>query len=724
NWGGRWGRANVATHLGEVNVELNSFDNADVTIHEFLNRWRELVGEIPEAVELKFDFNSENQKESINIELTSADHSIMPEAAKVIKNELGKYDGVYDIVDSYRLGKEEIQIAIKPNAEHLGLSIKDLAQQIRQGFHGIEAQRIQRGKDDIRVIVRYPKKFRRSIVDIENMFIRTPDGAEIPFSSVAEVTFGRGLSDIQRHNRKRTLQITASIDTAVASSKEIMKQFERTKVFQNVEKKYPGLSVDTFGAQKAKKEFIGTLARNFLLALIVIYALMAIPFSSYLQPLIVMIAIPFGFVGAIYGHMIIGIDLSLLSMTGIVAVTGIVVNDSLVLMDFINRQRLDGKSINTAIRMAGEVRFRPILLTSITTFVGLTPLMMESNAHAQHLIPMAVSMAYGVAFATIVTLILVPVCYAILHDIIGRFKLEKEDNIFDFTSTTEIVKKYVINDSRDPAFALNNSDLNFDDLSDDIQDKKQRNTQQRTQLNDEQNIDSPLNKETFSNDEFDKKDMLGRKPTIVQKHTENNNQIDTENLLADQEKSELDKISQMIEAEVYQVKNDEFSNEQYEKIVKEKFDKISNFETLIQTKINSFKFETRFSELAFVVPSSDEFDFFIYQVIMGNKTVFEQYKVPDIHGQFFERVLQSSQILAVNSENAKQYERFMTHDFKGFIATDSFIAMSVYLMDHPMGIIYAIPEDPNKQCSKNDYEEFQRLVTHFYKGIETMVDIV
>jgi len=669
------------------------------------------VGEIPEAVVLKFDFNSENQKESINIELTSADHSIMPEAAKIIKDELVKYDGVFDIVDSYRLGKEEIQIAIKPNAEHLGLSIKDLAQQIRQGFHGIEAQRIQRGKDDIRVIVRYPKKFRRSIVDIENMFIKTVDGTEIPFSSVAEVTFGRGLSDIQRNDRKRTLHITASIDTAVASSKEIMMQFERTKVFESLEKQYAGLSVGTFGAQKAKKEFLITLARNFLLALIVIYALMAIPFSSYLQPLIVMIAIPFGFVGAIYGHMIIGIDLSLLSMTGIVAVTGIVVNDSLVLMDYINRQRQNGKAINTAIRMAGEVRFRPILLTSITTFVGLTPLMMETNAHAQHLIPMAVSMAYGVAFATIVTLILVPVCYAILHDIIDRFKLDNEENLFDFTSTTDIVRKYVNNDEHEPAYAL---DGIYDDASNH---KKSDVFQQKRSYSDE--VDTHSSPTVKSNPEQDL--FVGHEPESNQIANDESDKLNTQDLLADQEETELEKIARSMEEEVSQVVNSAESNE---KIIKDKFDKISNFETLIQTKIDNFKFETRFSEISFVVPSSDEFDYFVYQVMMGNKTVFEQYRVPDAHGQFFERVLQSSQVLAINSSNASQYERFMTHELKGFISSDSFIIMSVYLMDHPMGIIYAIPEDPDKQCTKSDFEAFQELSTHFYKGIETMVDIV
>lgn len=731
NWGGRWGKADIATNLGEVNVELNSFEDAELSIHDFLNRWRELVGEIPEAVELKFDFNSENQKESINIELSSADHSIMPDAAQAIKNELGKYEGVYDIVDSYRLGKEEIQIAIKANAENLGLSIKDLAQQIRQGFHGIEAQRIQRGKDDIRVIVRYPKKFRRSIVDIENMFIRTPDGTEIPFSSVAEVTFGRGLSDIQRNNRQRTLRITASIDSALTSSKEIMLQLERTLVFKSLEDKYPGLSIGTFGAQKAKKEFVGTLTRNFLLALILIYALMAIPFSSYFQPVIVMTAIPFGFVGAIYGHMFVGIDLSMLSMTGIVAVTGIVVNDSLVLMDYINRQRLEGKSVNTAIRIAGEVRFRPILLTSVTTFVGLTPLMMETNAHAQHLIPMAVSMAYGVAFATLVTLIFVPVCYAILYDIMGWFKTDKEETLFDFTSTTDIVKKFVHADHSVPAYALNNSELIIDDISD-FESKKdniqERKAQQRTNLHEndfftQKNDNFTVDKNIV--EDFEWQIQIDEFSDLEKKKSEYKpDKSDTHELLVDQEESELDKIARAIEEEVFQVNNEKNLNGQYEGIIEEKFDKVSNFESLIQIKIDSFKFETCFAEVGFVVPSSDEFDYYVYQVMIGKAAIFKQYRVPDAHGLFFERVLQSSQILAVNKNNLDQFEPSMSNEMRGFIATDSFLIMSVYLMDNPMGIIYAIPEDPNKQCSSADYEAFQRLSTHFYKGIETMVDIV
>jgi hypothetical protein len=318
-----------------------------------------------------------------------------------------------------------------------------------------------------------------------------------------------------------------------------------------------------------------------------------------------------------------------------------------------------------------------------------------------------------------------------LYDIIERFKVDADDNLFDFTSTTDLVKKFVHNSTNEPAFALNNSDVLFDDsFEDKLENKKSRKTAKKSnQYKAYKKHTAPRQNNFYEDMKFDlegeqvnssvSKGVISD-PAKTERRIKG---IIKDNLLADQEESELDQIARSIEKEVSIIKEGQDSN-QNERIVKHKFDKVSNFESLIKSKIDSFKFETKFSEIGFVVPSNDEFDFFIYQVIMGNDTYFEQYRVPDEHAQFFDRVLQRSQIISINANNYSQFEKFMSHEFQSFIATNSFIIMSIYLMGHPMGIIYAIPEDPDKQFNQADQEHFQQLSTHFYKGIETMVDIV
>jgi multidrug efflux pump subunit AcrB len=290
-----------------------------------------------------------------------------------------------------------------------------LARQVRQGFYGEEAQRIQRGRDDIRVMVRYPKEERKSVADIENMRIRLPDGTEVPFKEVAKVEYGRGYAMIRRVDKRRIIAVTANV-TVSELAEEINKDLI-ANVLPALQSKYAGLSYSFGGERKERNESLGSLFVNFPIALMAIYALLAVQFRSYIQPMIVMSAIPFGLVGATLGHILLGFNLSFLSMFGLVALAGVVVNDSLILIDLINREREEGVLSHQLIRDCATRRFRPIMLTTLTTFLGLTPMMLERSLQAQFLIPMAISLAFGVLFATMITLFLVPSLYMILEDI-------------------------------------------------------------------------------------------------------------------------------------------------------------------------------------------------------------------------------------------------------------------------------------------------------------------
>ena len=419
------GQAPNRSNLGEVNIQLSSSDSRDVSSEQLAARWRELTAPIPEAQELVFSSSMFSSGDPIHLEMSGADYEELQQAVKALKVEVAAFPGVYDVADSYRSGKREIKLRLKPEAEALGLTLNDLARQVRQAFYGDEVQRIQRGRDDIRVMVRYPEEQRKSLGDLENMRVRLPNGGEAPFTVAAEIEEGYGFSSISRTDRKRTIDVTANVDVSVANANEIMAEIQATSL-PKVLADYPSVSYSLGGEQAEQAESMGGIARGFLIALMLIYVLLAIPFKSYLQPFIVMSAIPFGIVGAMWGHIIMGANLSMLSFFGIIALAGVVINDSLVLVDFINRERKEGVPLSEAIRDAGLARFRPILLTSITTFVGLTPLLLEKSPQAQFMIPMAISLAFGIVFGTVITLILVPIIYYSQEDIkrvfVGLFK--------------------------------------------------------------------------------------------------------------------------------------------------------------------------------------------------------------------------------------------------------------------------------------------------------------
>ena len=384
------------------------------------NRWRELVGEIPGVSSLTFVSELVSTGDAINVELSHTNYDELLSASEKLKSILREYAGVSDIADDFEPGKPELKLQLKETGRTLGLTLSDLAKQIRQGFYGDEAQRIQRGRDDVRVMVRYPQDQRRSLADVENMRIHLPDGTEVPFKTVADVQYGRGYSAIRRVDRRRVVSVSADVDEAVANSKKINDELAKIEL-PKLMHEFPGLQYRFAGEQREIQESLSSLIPNFGIALMAIFALLAVQFRSYAQPIIVMSAIPFGIVGATLGHLLMGFNLGILSFFGIVALSGVVVNDSLIMIDLINRERASGIGLTQVLRDCATRRFRPIMLTTLTTFCGLLPMITEKSLQARFLIPMAISLAFGVMFATCITLILVPSLYMILEDVKNRF---------------------------------------------------------------------------------------------------------------------------------------------------------------------------------------------------------------------------------------------------------------------------------------------------------------
>lgn len=414
---GRGEGAGVSSNVGEVAMRIIPPEDrsTDVTSQDLVQVWRQQIGMIPGAEELSFRAEIGRGGDPVDIRLSGTSFEDMGKVSAKIKERLATYQGVFAISDSFEDGKQEIKLSIRPEAEALGLTQFDLANQARQAFFGAEAQRIQRGREEVRVMVRYPEEERRSIANLEAMRVRTADGVEAPFSSVADVEIGRGFSTIRRVDRNRTISVTADVDKEsvnMTAIEEDLRPFLTELVGD-----YPGMNYSFEGESRERSDSFSSLRLGSLGVLFAIYSMLAIPFRSYIQPFIVMSVIPFGIVGAILGHMIMGMSLSLMSIFGMLALSGVVINDSLVMVDYINRRRREGMSILEAVRTAGSARFRPIILTSLTTFLGLMPLMFEKSTQAQFLIPMGVSLGFGILFATFITLLLVPINYLILEDI-------------------------------------------------------------------------------------------------------------------------------------------------------------------------------------------------------------------------------------------------------------------------------------------------------------------
>ena len=412
------GRTAGSSNIAEVMLYLTPFyERGQISAAEIRDRWREKVGTIPDALELTFVSDAFSAGDAINFRLEGRNEDNLKIASTQLREELMLYPGVFDVSDSFRAGKQEVQIQILDRGKTLGLTLNDVATQVRQAFYGAEAQRIQRGSDDIRVMVRYPEPERQSLGNLEELLIRTPSGAEVPFLSIADYTLGNSYSSINRQNGRRVITVRGDVDRSVVAPDEI-----RREIFAKYRQQWSrelGVNIAVGGEGERQSESLEGLYTTYPIAMLIMFALLAVPLKSYLQPLVIMSVIPFGAIGAIFGHFLMDVPLVFFSILGIIALSGVVVNASLVLVITINRLREEGQDVVEAVSNAGMVRFRPIILTSITTFIGLVPLMATANPATFFILPMAISLAYGVLFATVITLFLVPSLYLILHDFMG-----------------------------------------------------------------------------------------------------------------------------------------------------------------------------------------------------------------------------------------------------------------------------------------------------------------
>ncbi len=411
-----WGLGGDAA---EFTVELTKHEDRDIDSYEIIRRWRDQTGNVPGTRSVTFKSEDDSFGDPVSINLVSDNQEHLVNAALELRDKISLYEGVYDAETTLSDQLDELQLQIKPAAEALGLSLSDLGGQVRDAFYGIEAQRLQRGDDEVKVMVRYPRDERKSLADLEEMRIRTADGSEIPFYSVAQLNPSPSYARISRIDGQRAVNVSAKVDKLNYNPDAIAAEIIATEL-PRLQKKYPGLKFETDGETEHSNELLVGLAKGFMLAIIAVYALLAIPLKSYTQPLIIMSAIPFSLIGAVIGHWVLDTAFSMMSFFGVIALTGVVVNDSLILTDAIN-QRLRAKMpLMEAILSSCQRRFRAILITSLTTFFGLFPMLLEKSLQAQQMLPMAISLAFGIVFATFITLLLIPCLFVILHDLQNR----------------------------------------------------------------------------------------------------------------------------------------------------------------------------------------------------------------------------------------------------------------------------------------------------------------
>jgi multidrug efflux pump subunit AcrB len=407
-------------------VEIPMTQDRPFSMTEITEMWRARVGEIPGMKDLKFQAaGGFSGGAPISMSLSGANYAALESAAAELEVELASFEGLFDISNSAFAGGDEIRLKIKPEAEALGLTQASLGRQVRQAFYGEEAQRIQRGKDELKVMVRYPASERRSVADLENMRIRTPGGAEVPFTSVAEVEFGKGYSRISRLNRERTVTVSADLNPELVEPQEVIRNL-RENFIPELLARHPGVNYGLEGASRDENTLVTEMLFSLVVSMFLIYALIAIPLHSYSQPLLIMAVIPFGAIGAIIGHVVMGKAISMFSLFGLFALAGVVVNDSLIMVDFINKARAKGVPVRQAVIESGTQRFRAIILTSFTTAAGLLPILFERSSQAQYVIPTAISISFGIIFATVITLFLVPALYMLQQDGFARGRAIKD----------------------------------------------------------------------------------------------------------------------------------------------------------------------------------------------------------------------------------------------------------------------------------------------------------
>lgn len=402
---------------GRVDVELTKEDQRNIPTTRIEQRLRERLGRVHGAEVLAISSSDgPSFGPDVSLDLMHSNLDTLRAASGELEAALRHYEGLYDFRNGASDTADEFHLDILPEAESLGLTLYDLGSQVRHAFYGAEAQRVQRGIDEIKVMVRYPKADRENVSSLNSMFIRTPSGDEVPFATVAQLDVTQGLLKATRINFQRASKVTAEADKSIVEPARVVKEIEK-EVMPELKRKYPGLEYHVSGLSDEERRVAVSMLVGFVLALFGIYALLAVPTRSYLQPLIIMGVIPFGIIGAIVGHWLTGYAMSMMSVMGVIALSGVVVNDSLILVDYTNRSLAAGSDRHAAVVAAGTRRFRAIMLTSLTTFFGLAPMLLERSVQAQEIIPMAISLAFGIVFATVITLLLVPSLYMILGDL-------------------------------------------------------------------------------------------------------------------------------------------------------------------------------------------------------------------------------------------------------------------------------------------------------------------
>jgi multidrug efflux pump subunit AcrB len=413
------GLSSSGSHIGEVRVEMLGTEERGIHFEDINLAWEKTVGSIPGAVRQSFTgMEAGPPGAAIEIWLLGHDMDQLLGGADMLKAKLGGYDGVYQVADDFRRGKNEVRFRLKPEATVLGVTVDDLARQVNSGYFGKEALRIQRGRDDVRVKVRYTEEERRSVADLEHVRIRTARGGEVPILSVADVSFAPGYSTIVRVDGMREVAVTAEVDPKKANTAQILQDLSKSGgALEEMEDIYRGVMWRIEGREKENSDALGSIKISYPIALFAVFVIIATIFRSYVQPLVIMVTVPYGIVGAVWGHWLLGYDLTMLSLFGVVALSGVVVNDAIVLIERVNGFIAEGMPFFEALRRGGMRRFRAIFLTTVSTCGGLTPLIMERDLQAQFLIPMALSIAAGVAFATLLTLFLVPCLLGVLNDL-------------------------------------------------------------------------------------------------------------------------------------------------------------------------------------------------------------------------------------------------------------------------------------------------------------------
>ena len=418
------GQSNEAQggHLGAVTLELFESGQRKITSAEIIALWRKEVDNLPGVESLSFGgVNMGPGGTPIEFKLLARSDNVqaLEAAVEKCKARLAKYPGVFDVTDDSRPGKWEFQIRLKERAKALGVTLDEVTKTVRASYYGDEVMRLQRGRHEVKLMVRYPREDRRSLADFDQIRVRTAEGVELPLTELADVKVERGYSEINRVNQLRSITISADINEAEGNARDVVREMQKSYMPELLAE-FPGVSVRWEGQQEQTVESMQSLMVGSLVALVAMFVLLTLQFTSYFQPLLIMAVIPFGIVGAIIGHLVMGLPLTLFSFFGLVALTGVVVNDSIVLIDFINHRVQDGMPVKDALIDAGQRRFRPVLLTSVTTIAGLLPILLETSFQAQILIPMATSLCFGLMLATVLVLLLVPTFYLIYFKLTGR----------------------------------------------------------------------------------------------------------------------------------------------------------------------------------------------------------------------------------------------------------------------------------------------------------------